>query len=348
MKMTELIKIDQNSRVPKYQQIIDSIIDNITAGNLKIDQKIPSINKFSEEFYLSRDTVEKAYSILSNRDIIIPIRGKGFYISRTKLINKLNILFLINKLSWYKMETYYSFVNTLGPSVYVSLHIYHSDEFLFLNLLEKHKRSYDYYVIMPHFKTQDSQHTNTTKAVNLALRKIPKSRLVVVGNKNIPFEDNYITVYEEYEKDIFNALKKGLKKIRKYQKIILLYPEKATYPYPKKIKVGFIRFCREHNLDFEIISNVPDHMVLLNGDLFITIEEDDLISLMNQIKNEKLTLGKDIGIISYNETPLKALLGITTISTDFKIMGETTAQMIISNKKGKVKMPFRFINRNSM
>lgn len=56
MELFNYVEIDENSRVPKYQQIVDSIIENISQGNLKIDQKIPSINKFSEEYYLSRDT----------------------------------------------------------------------------------------------------------------------------------------------------------------------------------------------------------------------------------------------------------------------------------------------------
>jgi len=111
--MIKYIKIDENSRVPKYQQIVDSIIHNISVGNLSMDQKIPSINMFSEEFYLSRDTVEKAYNILKERKIITAIRGKGYYITRTKLISKVNILFLINKLSSYKMRIYNSFLDSL-------------------------------------------------------------------------------------------------------------------------------------------------------------------------------------------------------------------------------------------
>ncbi len=46
MEVIELIKIDENSRIPKYQQIVDSIIRNISMGNLQMDQKIPSINSF--------------------------------------------------------------------------------------------------------------------------------------------------------------------------------------------------------------------------------------------------------------------------------------------------------------
>ena len=48
---------------------------------------------------------------------------------------------------------------------------------------------------------------------------------------------------------------------------------------------------------------------------------------MNLIKishEKKLKLGKDIGIISYNDTPLNKVLagGIAVISTDFNKMGE--------------------------
>lgn len=348
MDVNSYIEIDKNSRIPKYQQIVDSIIYNISKGNLKIDEKIPSINNLSEQFYLSRDTVEKAYSILKERKIITSIRGKGFYVNKTKLISKVNILFLINKLSWYKMEIYYSFLNSLGPNSYVDLHIYHCDESLFLNLLNKHKKAYDYYVIMPHFKTEDLQHTSTTVAVSLALNKIPKNKLIIMDNKKIPIEDNIITVYEDYEKDIYNALQEGLKKIATYKKVILVYPQKSFYPYPKRIKHGFMKFCIENNLDFDIIDEVYKDMVLIKGDLIITIDEDDLICLIDLIREKEFVLKDDIGVISYNDTPLKALLGITVISTDFKIMGETTSKMILNNETGKFKVPFKFIDRTSL
>jgi len=348
MEMSKFIKIDTESRVPKYQQIVDSIISNISRGVLKIDQKIPSINNLSEEFYLSRDTVEKAYKILKNRNIITSIRGKGFYISKTELISKVNILFLMNKLSWYKMEVYQSLINSLGPNSHVDLHIYHCDESLFLNLLCKHKTAYDYYVIMPHFKTLDYQHINITAAAAMAIKKISKNKLIILDNNKTPIKDNIITVYQEYEKDIHTALKEGIEKISKYKKIILVYPNKTAYPYPKRIKKGFTKFCVEQNLDFDIIDRIYADMVLLKGDLIITIDEDHLVNLIHQIREQEFTLGKDIGVISYNDTPLKALLGITVISTDFKLMGETTSQMILNKNKGEFKVPFKFIDRNSI
>ena len=89
-------------------------------------------------------------------------------------------------------------------------------------------------------------------------------------------------------------------------------------------------------------------MILKKGDLFITIEESDLVNLVKQVREDEFKLGSEIGIISYNDTPLKELLGITVISTDFKVMGETTAKMILNKETGKVKVPFNFIDRESL
>lgn len=346
--MIKYIKIDENSRVPKYKQIVDSIIYNISIGNLQMNQKIPSINMFSEDFYISRDTVEKAYNILKERKVISSIKGKGYYITRTNLVSKTNILFLINKLSPYKMTTFNSFVNSIGANSNTDLLIYHCDETLFLNLLEKNKDDYDYYVIMPHFKTEDLKHVSYTEEVVKAIKKIPKDKLVIMDNIKLGMDGQIVEIYQDFEEDIYNALKEGLSKIANYEKLILIYPEKAVYPYPRRILRGFRKFCVEYSINFEILNEVYDDMILKKGDLFITIEESDLVSLVKQIRDSKYTLGENIGIISYNDTPLKELLGITVMSTDFKVMGESASRMIMNNEKGTTKVPFNFIDRNSI
>ena len=348
MNVFDCIDVDENSRVPKYSQIVDSIIHNISIGNLKMDEKIPSINQFSEEFYLSRDTVEKAYNILKERKIISSIRGKGYYITRTKLISKVNILFMINKLSSYKMRIYNSFVNSIGGNSHTDLHIYHCDRSLFLNLLDKNKGAYDYYVIMPHFKTEELTHISATEEIIKAINTIPKEKLILMDNNKLGVKGGDIEIYQDFKNDIYNALTQGLAKICRYRKLFLIYPEKSVYPYPKRILHGFQKFCAENSLDFEILEMVYDDMVLKKGDLFITIEESDLVNLVKQIRDQEFLLGMDIGVISYNDTPLKDLLGITVISTDFQKMGETAAQMILNKEKGKVKNPFNFIDRNSL
>ncbi|WP_199270222.1 GntR family transcriptional regulator [Algibacter sp. L3A6] len=348
MEISNFVQIDEDSRESKYQQIVKSIIHNIAIGNLEMDEKIPSINSFSEELYVSRDTVEKAYNILKERNVISSIRGKGFYIARTKLISKINILFLVNKLSSYKMRIYNSFVNGMGANAQTDLHIYHCDETLFLNLLTKHKSSYDYYVIMPHFKTEKLKHISMTETVSQALKKIPENKLILMDNALESNENQIITVYQDFENDVYNALKQGLPKLSKYKKITLVYPEESIYPYPRRILRGIGKFCAEFQFDFEILDQIYDDMIVKKGDLFIIIEESDLVSFIKQAREHEYELGKDIGIISYNDTPLKDLFGISVVSTDFDIMGETAAKMILNKERGKFKVPFNFIDRDSI
>ncbi|WP_339712454.1 GntR family transcriptional regulator [uncultured Kriegella sp.] len=342
------IKINESSRIPKYKQIVESITNDIAKGKLEIGEKIPSINELSASCYLSRDTVEKAYKELKNKKAIISVKGKGYYTSKTDLISKISIFFLVNKPSYYKMSIYNAFVNGIGVNGHVTLSIYHCDETLFVRALQKNLGAFDYYVIMPHFKDEKLAHVSATDAVLKEIERIPKDKLIILDNNRLEIKGKYGSIYQDFKDDLYNALQEGIDKLRKYDKLILVYPRKSVFPYPMRIVHGFTRFCGEFGFDSEVLDEIYDDMELNSKDVYITIEEMDLVNLVRQINAKNMVLGKDVGIISYNDTPLKELLGITVISTDFKAMGETTAYMILKNKTEKVKNVFKYIERNSV
>ena len=346
--MIEFIKLDTTSIVPKYMQIIDSIIYNISIGNVKIGDKIPSINKLSEEFYLSRDTVERAYGVLKKRKVVVSVHGKGTYIAQKQMTFKPNVLFLVSKLSMFKMEVYNTFTKEIGSNFNVDLKSFHCDESLFLELLSKHKSNYDYFVIVPHFRTKSLAHRSITETVFKAIDNLPKDNLILLDNKEHKIAGNFIEVSQDFEKDIFSALESGKEKVEKYSKLNLVYPKSSFYPYPKQIVVGFKNFCIQNNFEFEIIEEVSEQVEVLPKELYITIEEDDLVNIINKIKQKKYQLGKDVGVISYNDTPLKQLLGITVVTSDFSFMGKKAAKMILSRTKEKIKTPFNLILRESL
>jgi len=348
MSILKHIIVDEHSRKPKYRQIVESIIDNISSGKLKINQKIPSINHLSEEFELSRDTVEKAYKILKERSIITSVAGKGYYVTSTPLISRVNVLFLVNKLSTYKMRIYNSFLGAMSDTAHTDLHVYHCDESLFLNLLSKAGKSYDYYVVMPHFKTGSLRHASSTDEVIKALNAIPKHKLVVLDNHILELKGEYAQVLQDFEDDIYEALKQGQDKISRYEKVVIAYPSASVYPYPRRILRGFRKFCVEAKLSFAVIEGIPEDISLAKGTLYLTIAERDLVNLVKAARDRGLVPGKDIGIISYNETPLKDLLGITTVSTDFAEMGRTAARMISDKLTNTVKNPFILLDRDSL
>jgi hypothetical protein len=225
--------------------------------------------------------------------------------------------------------------------------VYHCDENLFLNELQENFGAYDYYVVMPHFKDENLLHKTATREVYEALKSIPEDKLILIDNI-IPELKPLAAVYQDFKMDIYEALTEGVQYLRPYEKLVLVYPPRALYPYPMRILQGFQKFCTDFNFGFEILDEIDSDMELHPKDAYVIIEENDLVSLVKQIRDKKLEMGKDIGVISYNDTPLKDLLGITVISTDFEAMGETAAYMIQSRKKEVVKNSFRFINRNSV
>jgi DNA-binding transcriptional regulator YhcF (GntR family) len=343
-----LIRLDGNSRIPKYLQIAHSIIEDIETQQLAVGDKIPSINEISEEYYLSRDTVEKAYNQLKEKKIIVSVKGKGYYVARNISNKKEKVLFLMNKLSNYKLRIYNSFIDSMGSSAQVDLQVYHCDPKILLTVLEENMGVYDHLVVMPHFKDSNKSHYNVDAKVMDVLKKYPPEKLLIMDNYLAEFDGEVASIYQDFKRDIYNALCEGIFQLQNYQKLILVYPHTTVYPYPKEIKQGFKKFCKDFEFDHEILETVYADMELKPGDVYVVIEENDLVNLVKQVREQDFVLGTDIGIISYNDTPLKELLGITVVSTDFRLMGETAAYMIRKQKKESVKNVFNFINRGSV
>ena len=339
--MSAIFEIDSNRRTPKYLQIVHSITKAIKQGHYKKGDRIFSINELSNEYLLSRDTVQKAYELLEKERIIEGIRGKGFYINRTDIVVSYRILLLFNKISNYKKMVYNSFVQTMGRKATVDLKIHHSSSKVFSNIIESSLGEYDYYVIMPHFYEDVEESCK-------AIQKIPAEQLLILDKDINDYPKEYAAVYQDFQKDIGEALESGLETLKKYKKLILVHPKMPAYP--QEIVLGFRSFCLQEDFHYEIINEINTKDSPEPGAVYIVIEETDLVNLIKNCRSGKLRVGKDIGIISYNETPLKEILldGISVISTDHTKMGETAARMILDHKIEKVKNPFTLIQRKSL
>ena len=100
----------------------------------------------------------------------------------------------------------------------------------------------------------------------------------------------------------------------------------------------------------ELSGKIERNKTLEKGELYITPDDKSLLRIIKKLKNQKLVLAKDIGVISYNDTLLKEIVegGITTISTDFNRMGQRLAEMILNKKQLQIENPNRLIIRNSL
>ncbi|TVP47682.1 MAG: GntR family transcriptional regulator [Mongoliibacter sp.] len=338
------LNIDDSSSIPKYIQVVKAIKGLVTSEVLCFGDKIPSINNLSAEHSLSRDTVEKAYTILKKQGIIESVRGKGYYISHHSDLSKYNVLLIFNKLSAYKKEIFNSFVIALEDRAEISFQVHHCEYDLLKKILEKQKETFDYYVVMPHFKKDQEQ-----KAYSL-LESIPNEKLIFLDNKpdDIPC---FGAVFQDFKSDIYGALKSLTSKLKKYNKLILVFPFHSSYPYPENILLGFKKFAVEEQFGFGVMSEFNLDHTPIEGEVYIVIEETDLVNLIKKAREMKgLIIGENLGILSYNETPLKEVLqkGITVISTDFAKMGKLTADMILSKEGKMIKNEFSVIKRESL
>jgi DNA-binding transcriptional regulator YhcF (GntR family) len=333
--------INEHSNTPKYLQIVNTVKSFIENNTLKKGEALPSVNKLLQQYDISRDTVVKAYELLKNQGIIEAVHGKGFYISADNYVPKARIFLLFNKLSPHKKIIYDSFSQTLGEDIPIDFFIYHNDYKLFKRILcEQIDKNYTHFVIIAHFNEGGEN------VVEL-LKQIPLHKLVILDKKINGFYEDYGCIYQDFQKDLYTTLTEALPLVSKYQKIKILFPQN-TY-HPKEIIIGLKLFCQKHNFLYQIIEDTSS-VEVKKGDVFINLMEDDLVKIIKKIKDKNFKVGEDVGIISYNETPLKEVLleGITVISTDFEQLGKKCAQMILTNERQQIANDFNLIVRNSL
>jgi DNA-binding transcriptional regulator YhcF (GntR family) len=331
MKILSLKK----SGIPKYKQIVASIENAIISGSLKKGDKLPSLNAVKEKHKLSRDTVLNAFNELKNRGIIHSVVGKGYFISTEDVNIEKKIFLLFDELNSFKEDLYNSFLKSLGANVQVDIFFHHFNVDVFNKLINDNTGNYSSYVIMP----------ANLKNIRSAIQYLPKDKVYLLDQNHIELSE-YPVIFQNFEKDIFNGLTSGLEKLKQYKKLVLLFNEEKE---PQGILSGFKLFSNTSNLNFEVISTL-ENRIPEKGEVYMILDDKNLIRIIKKIKENNFLISKDIGIISFNDTLLKEVVadGITTISTDFNLMGKRLAQMILNNEQLKIENPSKLILRKSL
>ena len=330
-----MVIVNNKLGTPKYKQIIASIEMAIKEGTLQKGDQIPSINKIRDDNKVSRDTVLMAFNELKNRGIIKSVVGKGYYVSSENVDIALKIFLLFDELNAFKEDLYSAFLSHLGPNVQVDIFFHHFNKNSFKKLISENTGDYNFYVIMP-------ANFNDTAPL---LESLPRDKVYILDQSHSDIT-GYSSVYQNFEKAIHNCLIKVLDRIKNYKKLNLVILDNKQ---PISMKQGFQDFCDKHTIPFKIISELSTRPLVKN-ELYITPDDKGLLRVIKKMKNQELVIGKDIGVISYNDTLLKEIVegGITTISTDFHHMGRTLAQMILNKEQKQIENPNHIIIRNSL
>ncbi|MBO9620752.1 MAG: GntR family transcriptional regulator [Niabella sp.] len=331
--------IHKDKHLSRIQQVVAFIRKGIEKEQFKNNDQLPTINVFSASYGVARDTVEKAYGVLKQSGHIRSVPGLGYFVEARKK-DQLRVLLVLNKLSAYKKIVYNSFVKVLGDKARVDLQVHNYSFKLLKEIVESKIGDYHYYAIMPHFDGKLKQ-ADLIKA----LQKIPEDELVILDKRVKGLKCNCIEVFQDFEKDIYKVLFSAKEVLEKYRELSIILRTDSLHP--KEIIDGARKFCEQTGRKFNVIPGLEEE-TLTPGKVYIDTSESDLAMLLKKAKEQGLEPGKDIGVISFNETALKDLLNITVITTDFAAMGAKAAECILYNKKEKIANPFYIIRRSSV
>lgn len=336
-------RVIEASAVPKYKQIADAIESAIERKLIQGNEQLPSINDLSSSYNISRDTAEKAYRILKNKRLILSVRGKGYFTVSDFPFTPLNILLLFSKLSPYKEAIYNSFVKTVGNKASVDLKVYYEDVILFEHFLKSLAGKFTDYVIIPSFRGEAAILAREAIDKHLAGCKITMLESILPGLK-----EKHRGVIQNYEMDIYGALHKAHAHLSNYQQLKLYFPFNCNLD--RRIIYGFKRYALENDFKADVVFKRFPETELEPGTAYIVVRDEQLVTLVHQLKNTDLTAGKEIGILAYNDSPLKEVLldGISVISTRHIEMGRIAAEMVLANEWKTIENEFVFIERNSL
>lgn len=318
-------------------QISNSIIEQINNGQLGKGEKLPSINEISLKNRLARETVVKAFGMLREKGLITSIHGKGFYVSNTntKTVNRIFVLF--DTFTSYKETLYYGMKEAFGKDTILDIYFHHFNFNVFRNLISSHLGEYTAYVIIPLYH----------KKINEALSPIPAEKLFLLDVWPPHLKKAFVGIYQDFEQDVWDTLSSMEHLIKKYKVLTLVFRNTIT-DVPNSLEKGFVDYCTTHGISHRVIYEKVG-LDIKNGEAYIVIDDEDLVRLVESAKSLDLKIGKDIGIISYNDTPLKKVVGngISVISTDFSAMGAGIAKMIMQSSHGNERNKTTFVDRGS-
>lgn len=73
--------MDFKKQKPIYQQIADTLCERIVGGELKADERMPSVREVAVQLGVNPNTVMRTFDFLQQTEIIFNKRGMGYFVS---------------------------------------------------------------------------------------------------------------------------------------------------------------------------------------------------------------------------------------------------------------------------
>lgn len=341
--MLHQLNIDTSSSIPKYKQIVNSIINGIEERLIGVNHRLPSINEVSILHDVSRDTVEKAYRELKKKGLISSIPGKGYFTSTAQTASNKKVLLLYNSNQHFAQQITQTFSQLFERNANFDAFPHDGDIELFESIIREKKDDYTDFIISTSFIGVDE--LRAKEAIN---RFIPKDKLLLLNRMIDGLTGEYKMVCYDFEELVHLFLVNLCNRLRKYERLELLFPADSTLS--RGLIRGFQKFCIGHQFCSKIIFKDFHKIEPKAGTLYMVIRDEELQAIAPRIKAQGLRPGQDIGVLGFNESSMKEELlgGISTIKLDYKKMASQSAAMILKEQTQQVALDYQLIERGTI
>ncbi|MEO1626761.1 MAG: GntR family transcriptional regulator [Bacteroidota bacterium] len=323
-------------RLSKHEQLVMGVINAIDDRILISGNQLPSVNRMIHELKFARNTIVKAYSDLKDRGIVEARKGQGYFVMSASTDQTVRVALLLYALHPFQEIFYNTFRAALGDNIQLDVFFHHNNLEVFENTLLNIKGRYGMYVVAP---------MEVPRSVDL-LRQIPENKLLIVDRK-MDLGTAHSFVAQEFEQPMYKVLQELNETIRQFDRMVLLFRHDSDFPIG--LLHAFERFTNEYNIQGEVVAHyVPGS--LEKGTVYLTIGDIELWEILKDCVAQKFELGKDIGILSHNDSPVKEIIcgGITTFSTDFRAMAQGAAEFVLNRTLTRQVVPSLLRRRKSL
>ncbi len=327
------MEINFSNKTSKVKQLADALSLAISRGEFNPGDSLPSINEISAKYKISRDTVFKAFKDLKQRNLVDSSPAKGYFV-KGKIMN---ILLLLDEYSPFKEALYNNFIEKLPRDYKVDLLFHQYNKRLFSTIIRESVGWYNKYVVMNFHNEQFSPD----------LKKIEPGKLLLLDFGKFE-KDAYSYVCQDFDTALYNCLGQVLENIKKYRKFVMYFPSSCIHPASSK--EYFKKFCTKNKINGEIVVDTITADQIRPGTAYLIIRNRELVDIVKQCKKNNLQIGESVGIIAYNDMPVYEIIenGITTISTDFEMMGRRAADFVLKDERIQEYVPTRVTLRGSL
>jgi DNA-binding transcriptional regulator YhcF (GntR family) len=332
-----LFRVEAGTAIPLYRQIAERVIADLKAGRLAKGDRLPSINEACALAPLSRDTIVKAYAHLRRLRVLCAVHGKGYFLNRAGSELSIRTFVLLDTLNAFKEKLYAGLLDTVAGRAELDVWFHHYNAALFRRLAAEARGRYDRYVIMPF----------ADPSIGGALGALEQDRLLLLDIDADFAGRRCASICQDFDRQLAQALSQGLERLRRYRAFTLVFP--PGLHHPREIVGAFLRFGRRHGLAPAVLPRLTEATVR-PGTAYLVIEDDDLVSLVKYCMATGRRLGKEVGVVSYNDTPLKEVVagGITVVSIDFYGLGVRAGQHVLAPAEVREVQPTRLVLRGSL